>query len=499
MLLPSTAPYKNRYLIGVLFSIGLICYPFTFALAKTKDSPINRIGPVRVSDAFGVNYTFPDPHPEAHHMEILAASGVRWVRMDMAWSYVEKEKGKYNFDVYDQIFNVFARYNLRPLVVLASHGQSNYPTKSGRFPNPPDTIEAQEAFTNWVVAVIQRYKGRGIVWEVYNEPDNPHFWPPEPNAEDYSRLAVMVGKAVRQIAPKELLVGPALISQNYPYLEEVLKSGVLKYWDAISVHPYRAAQHPETVSEDYLKYRQLMRRYKSSKAVVPVISGEWGYPSKDWEGASFDEEKQSRFLARQWLTNLSNRIAISIWFSWCDGDCLQGKSNDIYDHFGLVRSPGTRSRNSQINVKNRLMPKLPLKQRASKKGSVYRPLSRMTGVNPKTFSMHRTLPRTTTFEPKLSYFAARTLTTVFKDYTFDRQLKVTVPDIYLLRFRPPRKNQAPGFAVWSVSNQPRAVTLPLPAGDYQVTSHLGDDLGTTNSQGGSTIEVTDSPLYLVKK
>jgi polysaccharide biosynthesis protein PslG len=487
-------------LISILLSISLAAYPSTSALGKTKSLRENRPASLQVSESFGVNYSFPDPNPKAEHLEMLAASGVRWVRMDMSWASVERTQGQYDFVVYDNIFNGFAKYKIRPLVILASHGQTNYPNRSGQYPYPPDTPEAQQAFTNWVVAVIQRYKGRGIIWEVYNEPNNKYFWPPQPNAQDYSNLALMIGKAVQQVAPDETFIGPAIVSTDYAYLEDVLKSGILEYWDGISVHPYRSRDTPETVSKDYFQFRRLIRKYKSSNVIVPLISGEWGYPSANWEGTSFDEEKQARFLARQWLINLLNRIPISIWFSWCDGDCLTGKSNDIYDYFGLVRSPGIRSRSSQINGKNRLMPKPGLKQRASsKKGMVYRPLSRGTQTNPRTFTMHRALPRTTAFDPKLSYFAARTLTTLFKGYTFERQLKVAVPDVYLLRFRPPRKNQKPGFAVWSVNNQPRAVTLPLPSGNYQVTSHLGDDLGTTSSQGGLAIEVTDSPIYLVKK
>jgi hypothetical protein len=153
-----------------------------------------------------------------------------------------------------------------------------------------------------------------------------------------------------------------------------------------------------------------------------------------------------------------------------------------------------------VNCRHRfLFPKLELKQRASKKGGIFCLSSSGSGLNPRKFALHRSLSRTTAFEPKPAYFAARTLTTVFKGYSFDRQLKVAVPDVYLIRLRPPRKNRNPGFATWSVGGQPKAVKLPLPSGDYQVTSHLGDDLGIVNSRGGLVLELSDAPLYLVKK
>jgi polysaccharide biosynthesis protein PslG len=494
------ADCKAPALVSVFLGISLMSTPVTVVQATPKALRDSRPAALKVSEVFGVNYSFPDPNPKTEHLEMLAATGVRWVRMDMSWGYIERVKGQYDFVAYDNIFNTFAKYNLRPLVVLASNGQTHYPNRSGQYPYPPDTPEAQQAFTNWVIAVLQRYKGRGIIWEVYNEPNNKFFWPPQPNVQDYNTLALRVGEAVQQVAPGETFIGPAIVSSDYTYLEEVLKSGVMAYWDGISVHPYRASRTPETVSADYFQFRKLIRRYRSANAVVPLISGEWGYPSTSWEGYTFDEEKQARLLARQWLVNLQNRIPISIWFSWCDGDCATGKSKNSYDYFGLVRSPGIRAQNQRSTVKNRMTQLSRLdQQRSSAKGSIYRPVLRTSGEDPRKFAIHRTLPRSTAFVPKPSYFAARTLTTVFRDYTFDRRLKVAASDVYLLRFRPPQKNKKPGFAAWWVGTQPKAVRLPLPTGDYQVTSHLGEDLGSVSSQGGLAVELTDNPLYLVKK
>jgi hypothetical protein len=500
MALLFAVAHKCSSLVGIVLGIGLLSCSGAAAIPKSEAFPVNRTAPIKVSEAFGVNYSFPNPNLKAEELDLLAATGVRWVRMDMGWAQVERIKGQYDFTAYDSIFNAFSKYKFRLLVILTSNGQTNYPNKAGQFPYPPDTPEAQQAFTNWVRAVIQRYKGRGIAWEMYNEPNNRHFWPPQPNAQDYSRLAIMVGSAFKEIAPQEIHIGPALATSDYKYLEEVFKAGLLSYWTAVSVHPYRSFQGPETVSTEYQQIQQMIRKYNSSKASIPILSGEWGYPSVYWEGVSFDEWQQAKLLARQWLVNVQNRIPISIWFSWCDGDCLTGKSIDEYDYFGLIRTMASRSRSPQKNIaKRRSLTSPVLKNRFSRKGVVYRPLARASDLHPKRFPLHRSLRSSTTYDLKPAYFAARTLTTIFRNYTFDRQLKVVEPDVYLLRFKPPRKNKQPGFAVWSSNNQPRAITLPLPSGNYQVTSHLGDDLGTINSQGRLAIEVTDSPLYLVKK
>ncbi|MCX7867287.1 MAG: hypothetical protein N2438_09200, partial [Limisphaera sp.] len=46
---------------------------------------------------------------------------------------------------------------------------------------------------------------------------------------------------------------------------------------------------------------------------LPILSGEWGY-SDIWMG--MDMQKQGRYLPRQWLTNLTNDVFLSIWYDW---------------------------------------------------------------------------------------------------------------------------------------------------------------------------------------
>jgi polysaccharide biosynthesis protein PslG len=403
--------------------------------------------PIRVSEAFGVNYSFPDPHPKAGELEMLAETGVRWVRISMSWGYIEKNKGKYDFDAYDKIFADFEKYNLQPLVGLDSNGQTNYSNKSNTYPYPPDTPEAQQAFTNWAVAVTQRYKGRGIVWEMYNEPNNSAFWPPDANVRDYSQLALMVGKAIKQNTPNEILIGPALLHTDYNYLEEVLKTGVLSFWNGVSVHLYRSAGSPETASSDYKTFQNIIQKYNSSGANIPIISGEWGYPNFNWNGVSYNEDIKARFLARQWLINLTNNVPISIWFEWKEPPQTNQFNSGSW---GLV-------------------------------GNKYYP-----GRNP-------------AYDAKPAYFASKTLITSLKDYAFSKRIKSTSDTNYILEFtNVAQTSKRKAYAIWRDSETPIKVKLPITSGQFKVISLLGENLGTIKgiSQGVS-IEISGSPKYLI--
>ena len=93
-----------------------------------------------------------------------------------------------------------------------------------------------------------------------------------------------------------------------------MKSGVLKYLDGVSVHPYRS-KPPETAAEDFQRLRKLIERYASddAKKRIPIFSGEWGY-SSNTKGVSM--ETQAAFMVRQQLSNLLNGIPLSIWYDW---------------------------------------------------------------------------------------------------------------------------------------------------------------------------------------
>src|SRR5206468_6291427 len=111
------------------------------------------------------------------------------------------------------------------------------------------------------------------------------------------------------------------------------KAGLLEYWDAVSVHPY-GQEPPEGRAEQYRSLRLLIDKHKplaKADKPIPILSGEWGYSSIT---SGVDETSQGKYLARQWLFNLSQEIPLSIWYDWHD-DGEDPKEPE--HHFGTVR------------------------------------------------------------------------------------------------------------------------------------------------------------------
>jgi polysaccharide biosynthesis protein PslG len=304
------------------------------------------------------------------------------------------------------------------------------------------TEQARQAFARWAVAAAKHFAGRGILWELFNEPNVPIFWPPKPNVNEYIAFAETVSRAWRAEVPNEKLIGPAT-SMEFEFLEPIFKAGLIEYWSAVSVHPYRQT-NPEIVSDEYCLLRETIERFRpaSTGRDVPIISGEWGYSSA-WRG--MNEEIQGELLARQFLTNVANGIPISIWYDWRDDGT---DPREPEHHFGLVRQ------------------------------------RHYSG-------------RTPLYDPKPAYHAARTVNTFLNGYTFERRISVGSDADYVLLFSSGGDYR---IAAWTSSPVTHRVAVPGISGAFTVKRFTGE-VGSEpiSNKQGLTLEVTSAPIYLTAR
>jgi polysaccharide biosynthesis protein PslG len=289
-------------------------------------------------DGVGVNTHFITGHEQ--DLEMIAAAGFKWIRTDFVWQDTERQKGKYDWSKYDVLTANLEKHGLRAYYVLDYSSPlyedaaiSTNPITGkpeNRATMSPQHPESVDAFAHWAAAAAEHFCGRGVIWEIWNEP-NIFFWKPKPNAAQYTALALATAKAIRAADPQACIVAPATSGFQWNFLETVLKSGVLEYLDAVSVHPYRG-KPPETADTDYARLRELISRYAPKDKNISIISGEWGYSTKT-KGVS--QETQAAYIVRQQLSNLLNGVPISIWYDWKnDGN----DPNENEHNFGTVRS-----------------------------------------------------------------------------------------------------------------------------------------------------------------
>lgn len=413
----------------LFFAFFTLFSPFSVAQKPTLPGSV-----VPQGLGYNIHFTYAKPG----ELQMLKDSGGSIIRMDFSWGATEKEKGIYDFSAFEHLTGELEKYGIRPLYIL---DYSNRHYDEGL---SPYSEQGRKAFAKWAAAAAMHFKDRGILWEMYNEP-NISFWKPKPNPEHYILLALEVGKALREAAPNELYIGPATSEIDLDFLEKCFRGGLLEYWDAVSVHPYRQ-KSPETVVEEYAKLRHLIEKYAPEGKEIPILSAEWGYSSA-WN--RFNDEIQGKMLPREWMINLACGIPISIWYDWKD----DGKDPEEPEHhFGTVNHDHHKDRDP-------------------------------------------------VYDPKPAYIAARTFTETFRGFRYNKSIHVA-KDHHLLLFENEDRSEV-RFAIWTPSERPQKSRIPCsPGAKFRVISHLGDDLGILQAPkdgDGLSLEISDAPLYLVPK
>ncbi len=275
-----------------------------------------------IPDPFGVNIHFITP--EAQEVNLLAAGGFRFVRMDLFWHLIEREiKGRYDFSGYDKLVAAMAARGIR-IVFILDYGNDLY---GGG--NAHHFDEGRAAFARFAAAAVKHYRDKDIIWEIWNEPNLEKFWHGPPDPLYYNKVASEVITAIRRVDPTALIVGPATAGFPWEYLEALAAAGLFNKLDAVTVHPYRALA-PESAWEDYARLRGILDRVSPDRK-ISIIAGEWGYSTV---AGGPSEEEQAQYVARQWLAHLVYDVDLSIWYDWRnDGD----DPHEIEFNFGLVR------------------------------------------------------------------------------------------------------------------------------------------------------------------
>ena len=388
---------------------------------KTAEGIPDKVIPL----AFGVNIHFVEPREK--EIDMIAEAGFRFIRMDFAWGRIEREKGKYDFSEYDQLVESLAKRKICPLFIL-DYGNRHYDEGLA-----PHTEEGRAAFSKFAAAAAKRFADKGILWEIWNEPNLDQFWKPKANAEDYNALALAVCKAMREADPQCKIVAPATSGIPFDFLEKFFQTGVLKWLDGVTVHPYRGKE-PETVTPEYAKLRELIDRYAPpEKKGLPILSGEWGYSLPHFRRDANPAEKQAQYLARQFLVNLMNDVRLSIWYDWHD----DGPDPNEYEHnFGTI---------------------------------------------------------THTYEPKPAYLAAKTLLHTLSGMTYRERVPLESPDDYALLFSDGEKW---AVAAWT-TGEAHSLSLPVKADKVRIISMTGDAREGQAKEGKLEIQLSGKPDYIL--
>lgn len=204
------------------------------AAASCRAAP----GPV-ASGVLGIS----DPRAlEPMVADLIAATGVGWVRAEFHWSQIEPVPGGgYRWGPYDAMVAAYADRGVRVQAILTYIP----PAIAG------DWAAIDQAFQRFAAAAVARYAPRGVHhWEVFNEPNLPGYgWLTSDHGAreslgGYTLLLARANQAVRANDPQGVVLIGGLASDQHRGLplEETMATiyglGARDCFDVMAFHPY---------------------------------------------------------------------------------------------------------------------------------------------------------------------------------------------------------------------------------------------------------------------
>jgi hypothetical protein len=298
----------------------------SFLLADKKPSE-----PMMFPDTgcWGVVYQTGNPKTYAEDIPLLKDLGVRWVRLCVYWGGSEyKTRGTYDWTYSDAILNPYKDSGLKVICILCLETICPLYEKE-----KADKEVVLAAIEKWMGTFADRYKGRGIVYELTNEPLHGYgmggYWT---DPKVYSRMCRMTAAAIKKADPTAKTAAYSeTISAGSEYLKQMFQAGIVDDGtiDMIAVHPYsRPTVMPETdLDKDITWLRQTITQYNKSKTPVIVADTEKGYAMRDfltpkdsWPNRVYSRTEQAAYLARHYLTQIGLGVEIAVWYKAIKGE-----------------------------------------------------------------------------------------------------------------------------------------------------------------------------------
>jgi polysaccharide biosynthesis protein PslG len=389
--------FNSRFLIKSFILIIVISFlVFASSPANKKDSSalIGRLVPKNSMQISKSPWGIQVGTLEENDLKKAFGIGVKWTRLNASWKEIERREGKYSWEENDKAFNAALKNGITPFVCLTGSNPiycKNTPTiesldkeiyGSSILPPIKDS-KAMAAWLKFVKATVLRYKDKVHYWEIWNEPNHPHYWGAPVDGVEYGKLVLETAKVIKGNDPSAKIIAGALAGIDPSFTDQFLSAGSADYIDIITFHNY--AELPE--DRIYLAADEwnIINKYKPS---IELWQGECGYPShsntRDYRGISpWGLNIQAKWLLRQSFTD--------IFF------CRAKLSN----YFKLVHSGGR----GEMPVRNSLTSLDSVLGFKTKGGSRVKSV----GVNEKC------LLENPTYNPKPAYFAYQNLCSVFDD------------------------------------------------------------------------------------
>lgn len=208
--------------------------------------------------------------------QAASAIGAKLLRTGFTWESLEPERGKFRFDLLDNLIAMNARYGMRHIFMVAYTpiwaAKPELVKKAKDWNEWNKSAPDPDALESFVEAFAEHYKGKIQFYEFWNEPDLD-FW--RSSVEEYLECLKRVHRALAKTDPDARLItgGFAHLGANAKpgFQERVLKEGQ-EFFDYHGYHQHGDfAEYERVLAGPLAQMRRVLRSPK------PIFFTETGF------------------------------------------------------------------------------------------------------------------------------------------------------------------------------------------------------------------------------
>ncbi|MEZ4667066.1 MAG: beta-galactosidase [Anaerolineae bacterium] len=248
--------------------------------------------------------------------KLMESVNVNWVRQLVRWDQIEPEQGQFQWEAWDNIFDVLEKHprlHMVPVFVNAPQWARRNGTSDSAPPTDPTSIVP---FLNLFAS---RYGNYIDYYQIWDEPNLQSGWGgAAPHPAEYVALLAEAYKVIHQIDLQSFVLAAALAPtvetgpqnlSDWLYLHNMYSLGAKDYMDGVAAKPYGYDFSPldRDVAPEKLNFsriillREEMIRNGDEKKSIWISNWGWNSLPSSWSGeksiwGSVSSEQQIQYV-----------------------------------------------------------------------------------------------------------------------------------------------------------------------------------------------------------
>lgn len=216
----------------------------------------------------------------------LADGGVTWVRVDIDWSWIERNRGTFDWEDTDLIVDA-ARFEGLEVIGLIAYTPS-WARPAGTTDKHPPINRGD--FASFAGRVSARYRSQVTHWEVWNEPNHRPFWESGADPISYGDLLAVSAASIKQANPNAFVISGGMspaVDADGSLSPETFMAGFMprvpdRLLDGVGIHPYSFPALPSDSSLPWNTFGRMPAMKTLAQSYDPGVelwSTEFGAPT----------------------------------------------------------------------------------------------------------------------------------------------------------------------------------------------------------------------------